>query len=75
MKSLSVDEQTGEALTFEQPTEEQLNVCSHLCRQIITRHVLLPENVLRHRDVSPGRKFDPDLNFPWDLFKKKLERE
>ena len=75
MKSLSYDSKSGEGCMFEQPTDNQLNACTQLCKQIITRHSILPVNVLRHRDVSPGRKFDPDLNFPWALFKKGLERE
>jgi len=39
-----------------------------LCRGILTRHVVRPENILAHSDVAPSRKQDPGEKFPWKLF-------
>jgi N-acetylmuramoyl-L-alanine amidase len=36
-----------------------------LCRAIMTRHVVRPENVVAHSDVAPNRKQDPGEKFPW----------
>jgi N-acetylmuramoyl-L-alanine amidase len=38
-----------------------------LCRSILTRHVVRPENVVAHSDVAPSRKQDPGEKFPWKL--------
>jgi N-acetylmuramoyl-L-alanine amidase len=36
-----------------------------LCRAIMTRHIVRPENVVAHSDVAPSRKQDPGEKFPW----------
>jgi N-acetylmuramoyl-L-alanine amidase len=38
-----------------------------LCRSILTRHVIRPENIVAHSDVAPSRKNDPGEKFPWKL--------
>jgi len=38
-----------------------------LCRSILTRHIVRPENIVAHSDVAPSRKQDPGEKFPWKL--------
>lgn len=45
--------------------EEQVGAIIALCRDLAARHSILPERVLAHSDVAPGRKLDPGELFPW----------
>ena len=36
-----------------------------LCRSILTRQIIRPENIVAHSDVAPSRKNDPGEKFPW----------
>lgn len=38
-----------------------------LCRDLLSRHAIAPQNVLAHSDVAPGRKIDPGERFDWPL--------
>lgn len=46
-------------------TGAQMKILTPLCKEIMQRHGIDPENVLGHSDVSPGRRFDPGEYFPW----------
>jgi N-acetylmuramoyl-L-alanine amidase len=43
----------------------QIAAVIELCKGIIARHPVLPQRVLAHSDVAPGRKVDPGEKFPW----------
>jgi N-acetylmuramoyl-L-alanine amidase len=43
----------------------QIDAVIELCRGIIERHAILPQRVLGHSDIAPGRKIDPGERFPW----------
>jgi N-acetylmuramoyl-L-alanine amidase len=43
----------------------QIEAVIDLCRGIVARHGILPQRVLAHSDVAPGRKIDPGEKFPW----------
>ena len=38
-----------------------------LCRSILTRNIVRPENIVAHSDVASSRKNDPGEKFPWKL--------
>jgi N-acetylmuramoyl-L-alanine amidase len=43
----------------------QIAAVTTLCRSILTRNTIRPENILAHSDVAPSRKQDPGEKFPW----------
>ncbi len=43
----------------------QMDAVIALCKDIISRHNILPRRVLAHSDVAPGRKVDPGEKFDW----------
>ena len=45
--------------------DRQMQAVMELSREIIARWRIMPENVLGHSDVSPGRKIDPGERFDW----------
>ncbi|WP_165491136.1 N-acetylmuramoyl-L-alanine amidase [Lichenihabitans psoromatis] len=43
----------------------QIAAVTDLCRDIVARYAIRPDNVLAHSDIAPGRKQDPGERFPW----------
>ncbi|HYD19063.1 MAG TPA: N-acetylmuramoyl-L-alanine amidase [Patescibacteria group bacterium] len=48
----------------------QMQAVAELCRDILSRHKILPYHVLAHSDIAPARKKDPGELFPWESLAK-----
>lgn len=57
---------------YEKYSEKQLKALKDLCLSIMEELKLDKTKILRHSDISPGRKIDPYLNFPWKAFLERL---
>jgi Negative regulator of beta-lactamase expression len=57
----------GHDLGYPDFPDRQIEAVIALCRDLIRRHGILPQRVLAHSDVAPGRKIDPGEKFPWGL--------
>lgn len=47
---------------FPQP---QIDAVIALVKKIVAEHGIMPERILAHSDIAPGRKPDPGPRFPW----------
>ncbi|VAV95902.1 FIG001385: N-acetylmuramoyl-L-alanine amidase [hydrothermal vent metagenome] len=45
--------------------KEQMTALGNLCKDILSRHDILPWHILGHSDVAPMRKCDPGELFDW----------
>ena len=55
----------GHVLGYRRFPPRQIAAVIGLCRGIVSRWGIVPEKVLAHSDVAPGRKVDPGELFPW----------
>ena len=55
----------GHSFGYPDFPEVQIEAVVALCRDVLSRNAIPPENVLAHSDVAPGRKADPGEKFPW----------
>ncbi len=49
---------------------EQIAAVQELCKDIVQRYDISPENILGHSDIAPGRKVDPGPLFDWQQLAK-----
>jgi N-acetyl-anhydromuramyl-L-alanine amidase AmpD len=45
--------------------DAQVAVVGRLAADVVARHAILPQKIVGHSDVAPGRKVDPGPLFPW----------
>ncbi|MCA8318580.1 N-acetylmuramoyl-L-alanine amidase [Burkholderia cepacia] len=45
--------------------DAQIDMVGQLAGNVIARHEILPQKVVGHSDIAPGRKWDPGPLFPW----------
>lgn len=61
----------GHNLGYEPFPARQISAVVRLCKGIILRHGVMPDMVLAHSDIAPGRKVDPGELFPWEQLSAK----
>ena len=66
---------SGEVCKFDNFSNDQIAACVELCKRLMRIYDIQPKHILRHSDVAPNRKYDPGETFPWDIFKKMLQKE
>lgn len=54
-------------------TDAQYAAVVWQCKEWMRKHHIT--KILRHSDVSPGRKIDPGAGFPWNKFLEDLKKE
>ncbi len=52
-------------------SSKQIKSLTSLCKRIIKRYDIKPQNVVGHSDIAPLRKPDPGLAFPWEMLASK----
>ncbi|RUM99797.1 N-acetylmuramoyl-L-alanine amidase [Pseudaminobacter arsenicus] len=55
----------GHEFGYPEFPDRQIEAVIALCQGICGRHGIVPERILAHSDVAPGRKVDPGEKFPW----------
>ena len=63
----------GHNIKYEKFSKAQIKSLVKLCKFLIRKYNIKPDNILGHSDIAPYRKKDPGEKFPWKLmYKKKL---
>ena len=53
--------------------KKQIDSLIEICKKIVKKYKIKPNNVVGHSDIAPLRKIDPGEKFPWkSLAKKKI---
>jgi N-acetylmuramoyl-L-alanine amidase len=63
---------TGKKLFVPFP-DYQFKKVAELAKDIATRYMIPPTNILGHSDIAPGRKQDPGPDFPWERLYKEYQ--
>lgn len=53
--------------------EYQFKKVANLVKDIATRYMIPPTNILGHSDIAPTRKQDPGADFPWERLYKEYQ--
>jgi len=53
-------------------TDDQFSAGVAAVSRWVNSYEIAPNRVLRHIDISPGRKVDPGEGFPWERFKQEI---
>ena len=63
----------GHNIKYERFSKSQIESLVKLCKFLIRKYKIKPNNILGHSDIAPFRKKDPGEKFPWELmYKKKI---
>ena len=61
---------SGHDINYKNFTKIQIKSLIKLCKFLIKKYKIKPNNVLGHSDIAPDRKKDPGEKFPWNLLYK-----
>lgn len=56
---------------FEKFTEQQMKSLLDILKQLKEKYNIPAKNFIGHSDIAPGRKVDPNANFPWKRLAEK----
>ena len=69
--SIGIELEGSDEIPF---TEAQYQVLAAICNALMDRYPeLIPERIVGHSDVAPGRKTDPGAAFDWQYFRRLLQ--
>lgn len=60
-------ENKGHEFGYEKFPDIQMNSVMELCKELIKKYNIKPQNILGHSDIAPERKEDPGEFFDWKL--------
>ena len=61
----------GHNIKYERFSKPQIKSLVKLCKFLINKYNIKPNNILGHSDIAPDRKMDPGEKFPWRYFASK----
>ena len=61
----------GHRFNYKKFSNVQIKSILKLCKFLIKKYKIKPQNILGHSDIAPERKIDPGEKFPWQFLAKK----
>ena len=61
----------GHRFDYKKFSNAQIKSILKLCKFLIKKYKIKPQNILGHSDIAPDRKKDPGEKFPWQFLAKK----